>query len=146
MKAEYTVSKMPYQITARGRHAQEGSLSLLLRTSWGTIRLLVCAYPKLTARPPTCRRLPLYLAPLSAGLAGSSDFALSGLAVDFDKGDEDPRPPSAHPTSMPHLILHNHARTKTGVLIRTFRTGKRSGYREGGETRNSRECKLIAAA
>jgi hypothetical protein len=43
-----------------------------------------------------------------------------------------PRPEMAQPTSTPDLIDHSQTNPKTGVLTRTFKTGKRSGYRAGG--------------
>ena len=48
-----------------------------------------------------------------------------------------PRPTTAQPTSIPDLIDHNQTNPNTGVLIRTFKTGKMSGYRAGGWMTNS---------
>ena len=43
-----------------------------------------------------------------------------------------PMPAIAQPTSIPDLIDQSQTNPKTGVLNRTFKTGKRSGYRAGG--------------
>ena len=56
-----------------------------------------------------------------------------------------PNPPSAHCISMPHLMLHSQTSTKIGVLIKTLRTGKISGYCEGGLIRSPRTCSNAAA-
>jgi len=42
-----------------------------------------------------------------------------------------PMPTIAQPTSIPALIDHSQTNPKTGVQTRTFKTGKRSGYRAG---------------
>lgn len=42
-----------------------------------------------------------------------------------------PMPAIAQPTSIPDLIDHSQTNPKIGVLTRTFKTGKRSGYRAG---------------
>ena len=49
-----------------------------------------------------------------------------------------PRPTTAQPTSIPDLIDHSQTNPKTGVLIKTFKTAKRSGYRAGGRMTNSK--------
>ena len=47
-------------------------------------------------------------------------------------GPPPPRPTTAQPTSIPDLIDHNQTNPNTRVLIRTFKTGKMSGYQAGG--------------
>ena len=49
-----------------------------------------------------------------------------------------PRPTTAQPTSTPDFIDHSQTNPNTGVLTRTFKTGKRSGYRAGGWMTNSK--------
>lgn len=49
------------------------------------------------------------------------------------------RPTIAQPTSTPDLIDHSQTNPKTGVLIRTFKTGNMSGYRAGGWMTNSKK-------
>ena len=50
-----------------------------------------------------------------------------------------PRPTIAQPTSIPDLTDHSQTKPKTGVLTKTFKTGKRSGYRAGGRIMNSKK-------
>lgn len=50
-----------------------------------------------------------------------------------------PRPTIAQPTSIPDLTDHSQTKPKTGVLTKTFKTGKRSGYRAGGRMTNSKK-------
>ena len=61
------------------------------------------------------------------------DGAVRGFALEHaTAGLPPPRPTIAQPTSTPDFIDHSQTNTKTGVLTRTFKTGKRSGYRAGG--------------
>lgn len=120
-------------------------------------RLPLCAYPRLIARPPLCRKLPSAFpptAPTALLLLTPPDnpapLLLSPRDADADVPDVEPEagpnPPTAHPTSIPHLMLHSHARTNTGVLMSTFSTGYMSGYRAGGAKIISSKWSPIAAA
>ena len=108
-----------------------------------------CAYPKLLVLNPAARSTVCPSPRLDMG--PSVDVAapcVSRPSTGFGREEEapDPRPPIAHPTSMPLLMDQSHVKAKTGVLIRTLRTGKMSGKRAGGETSNSRMCSAKHAA
>ena len=97
-------------------------------------RFRPCEKPKLVALAPDSRptlpKGPLF------------DPAWSVLIEDSTLVWENPgRPPIAQAISNPHLILQSQTRAKTGVLMRTLRTGNMSGYRAGGERTSSIPCK-----
>jgi hypothetical protein len=54
-----------------------------------------------------------------------------------------PRPTTAQPTSIPDLIDQSQTNPKTGVLTKTFKTGKISGYRAGGSMTSSKRCRVM---
>ena len=54
-----------------------------------------------------------------------------------------PRPATAQPTSIPDLIDQSQTNPKTGALTKTFKTGKRSGYRAGGWMTSSKRCRTM---
>jgi hypothetical protein len=66
--------------------------------------------------------------------------------VDEETGTTEPSPLTAQLTSMPRLIDQSQVKTKRGVLMRTFSTGKISGKRAGGGTMNSTKCRIMQAA
>lgn len=57
-----------------------------------------------------------------------------------------PRPTTAQLTSIPDFIDQSQTRPRMGVLTRTFKTGKRSGYRAGGLMANSSRWRPMQAA
>lgn len=130
-----------------------GSINVILRLIYihsSPIRLFTPTFfrrltwlvPRLTALPPFCRKLPSITTPSSPATRPTLPALLpiESPVVDADVGlaEAGPGPPIAQPTSTPHLMLHSHARTNTGVLTSTFRTGYISGYRDGGLKKNSR--------
>ena len=103
-----------------------------------------CAYPRLIVRIPPL----LGVAALSADRYCSDCPSAGNGWEDVDAGRGDfcglagalerlPRPPMAQLTSTPRLMLQSQTSAKTGVLTRTFRTGKMSGRRAGGVMRSS---------
>ena len=113
-----------------------------------------CAYPRLIVRYPSLLR---EAAPVTVRTCSSKDGCWSDAPfaeIDAEMGffwdalvlERVPRPPRAQLTSTPRLTLQSQTSAKTGVLIRTLRTGKMSGKRGGGATRSSATCTAKHAA
>jgi len=114
----------------------------LLNETDERVRCFVCAKPRLAVLARSPLRLP---SSLSRMLTSSSPALmieaalLDGLApaVELELEPEPANPPKAQLASIQHLMLQSHVHTNTGVDIRTFNTGKRSGYLVGALKRSS---------